>query len=108
MDADLVLKIVQIYLQKLEECSVSLTDLSVLPSSKETIKSAIKTMWFATDNKEIRNNLKNAYIRLADFQPGVSKGSVTIKTESNLDALQRTELEFLKKEVLLWEQDEFE
>ena len=108
MDADLVLKTVQIYLQILEKCKLTLTDLSVLPFSKETIKFAIKTLWFATNNNEIRKNLKTAYIRLAEFQTGVNKETILTRKESNIETLYLTELEYLTKEILLWERDEFE
>ena len=109
MDADLTLKTVQTFLHILKNRSFSgLIDLSTLPFSKETAKCAIQAVWFATENDETRQKLKTAYIRIADFQ-FVCNGDIT-KMDTNFDPekKRREEIQSLKRDIELWERDEFE
>ena len=108
MDANLIIKTIQTYLKILEKHSALLLDLSILPFSKETLKRAIQTYWFVTDDPNIREELKIAYIRLADFQMNINKYPEEIDGNLNIKNIRIKEMENLKKDVKLWEQDEFE
>ena len=109
MDADLILKTVQTFIQILEKRSSSgLMDLSTLPFSKETVKRAIQTVWFATENDELRQKLKNVYICIADFQFGCNGETTKTNANFNPEKRRREEIQSLKKDIELWDRDEFE
>ena len=136
MDADLILKTVQNYLKVLEEHPSPLVDASRLPSSKETLKRSIQTLWFTLEQPEIRSSLKIAFLCLANFQVGISSefedlfqtcqhkataDEVSIEARfcrlaeekfpeefGWLTVLREDEIKALNKEITLWENDDFE
>ena len=136
MDADLTLKIVQNYLEVLEEHPSQLVDISHLPSSKETLKRSIQTLWYTLEKPEERDFLKTPFLCLANFQAGISPAFERLFFTSQLEVassgesietrfrklaqekfpdefecfmnLREGEIDALAKEITSWEKDEFE
>ena len=137
MDADLILKTVQNYLKVLEDHPSILADASHLPTSKETLKRSIQSLWFVLDENDmkIRKSLKTAFLYLANFQTDISPGFEDLfqdcQNEStskggSIEArfrqlakekypketewrmtLREKEMKALSKEIALWENNEF-
>lgn len=55
-----------------------ISDTKFLPYPKETIKAALITALRITTDKQMRENLKVAYISLADFQDGVGPNPIGV------------------------------
>jgi len=77
-------EIVDQYGSILNELTMKIKDVEVLPRPKETIKIAIKTLMQAyvlTESEDMLSLLKNRYVRLSDFQEISPEDKSTVYTE---------------------------
>lgn len=64
----------------------AVSDVSKLPAPKDTMRTALFAAISVAEDKVLREQLKGAYVMLADFQPGVGAHVIKIETDLNSSA----------------------
>jgi hypothetical protein len=85
LDGEALMVLINAYGAALEAHAASesaVSDISKLPAPKDTMRSAFLAAISVTEDKVLREQLRGAYVRLADFQPGV--GAQVIKIDAGL------------------------
>jgi len=85
MDPMDIIKAYDLVLEKRKDYGIA-APLSLLPNTKEEIKSALKTAIAGTDSPEKRERLKNGFITLAEFIPDLMAERVNQDLKEVADA----------------------
>jgi hypothetical protein len=65
------------------ESGSAVSDISRLPAPKDTMRAVLIAAISAAEDKAFREQLKGAYVMLAEFQPGVGSPVIKIDTDAS-------------------------